>query len=485
MGGPLQKHQLIVRLSETPGLTGADLRVAIQIIDHYNREKGYAWPSYARLRKKTGLARSTIEAGVDRLAKIGLFQKAKGYPGQSNRYFLVWSFGLPDASGVPDGIGGGVPKELEEASRPVGPYTTYIPEVSNVGDGSSSPAGAGSPGGVAGGGGAADGNAAAFARFWRAYPKKVRQLEAEEEFARAVAKGVDPRLLVDKAAQYARSVEHLAEQPRWIKLPENWLKDRRWLDDPQPHAPREKADPAAKRAKGKTSRGKGAKKPARKEPMADKGRTGRPARPGAQEGDSAMGTGEPGAAGPPPFPAHSFVFVEGIGYGLVLRGGHKRLTIAFHAPRDGRAAGDRTFGRPWPEMRKASRLDAQTDAEMAEHKAASMPKAVAVPSARGGAHNAMQGAPEGVGKPLTEPGQPDPPRPPFKPGDRVGSARTGGGRVLEVNGDSVRVDFVWGIPDDFAFRRAKWVPREVWSQLKQKGSSEADSDWFTDLGAGV
>jgi hypothetical protein len=482
MGGPLDKHKLIIRLSETPNLTGADLRVAIQIIDHYNRGKGYAWPSHARIQQKTGLAQSTIEVSVKKLGKIGLFQKAKGRPGQSNRYFIFWSFGLPATSGIPGDIGVDTPAEIGEIPRQTGDYPTYIPEASSVGDGSSSPAVAGSPGGVAGGGGASD-----FERFWQAYPKREGSLRAREMFAKVVAKGVAPGLLADKAAQYARAKAGI--EPRFVKMPANWLRDECWNEDPQPPAPREKADSAATKGRGRKSKGKAAKKPAKREPMADKGRTGRPSRPGAQERDSAMDTGGSAAAESPAFKVGDYVFNEVAGYGRVTGGGRKRIAVFFDRQLDGSIPGRRHIDRPaWSKLRKVSAAEAHANREAADRKAAerdaakrkaaASANAVAAPPVNGGASAS-------AGKPLAEPARPVPPRPPFKPGDHVGSERTGGGRVLEVNGDRVRVDFIWGIPDDFAFRRAKWLPREVWSQLKQKGSSEADSDWFADLGAGV
>jgi hypothetical protein len=60
--------------------------------------------------------------------------------------------------------------------------------------------------------------------------------------------GVTPELLAMKAAQYA--VAKAAKDPKWIKLPQYWLDEECWLEDPQPPKP-----PATRsRSKRKTAK---------------------------------------------------------------------------------------------------------------------------------------------------------------------------------------------------------------------------------------
>jgi hypothetical protein len=45
-------------------------------------------------------------------------------------------------------------------------------------------------------------------------------------------KGVDPKLLAAKAAQYANAKDGVI--PKYIKYPDLWLEEERWREDPQP-----------------------------------------------------------------------------------------------------------------------------------------------------------------------------------------------------------------------------------------------------------
>ncbi len=84
-----------------------------------------------------------------------------------------------------------------------------------------------------------------FEEFWQAYPKKEGRKAALTAYAMALQKeGVTPELLAMKAAQYAEA--KAANDPKWIKMPQYWLNDECWLEDPQP--------PKPKAAKGKPKR---------------------------------------------------------------------------------------------------------------------------------------------------------------------------------------------------------------------------------------
>ena len=86
-----------------------------------------------------------------------------------------------------------------------------------------------------------------FEEFWQAYPKKEGRKAALAAYPMALEKdGVTPDLLAMKAAQYAEAKG--ANDPKYIKMPQYWLNDECWLEDPQP--------PKPKAAKGKRKREK-------------------------------------------------------------------------------------------------------------------------------------------------------------------------------------------------------------------------------------
>jgi uncharacterized protein YdaU (DUF1376 family) len=66
-----------------------------------------------------------------------------------------------------------------------------------------------------------------FKHFWEAYPRKVAIAAAERAFADAV-KHEKPETILEKLKTYKFS-----EDTKFIPSPVNWLKDRRWEDDPQ------------------------------------------------------------------------------------------------------------------------------------------------------------------------------------------------------------------------------------------------------------
>jgi hypothetical protein len=75
-------------------------------------------------------------------------------------------------------------------------------------------------------------SAARFSIFWQTYPKRVRQTDAEEEWEKL---SVDSELFdrIIKALNVAKeSDEWKRENGRFIPHPSNWLKDRRWEDEP-------------------------------------------------------------------------------------------------------------------------------------------------------------------------------------------------------------------------------------------------------------
>ena len=68
-----------------------------------------------------------------------------------------------------------------------------------------------------------------FNRFWDAFPKKVSKEATRSVFDRKIADGIDTELMIVGAVNYAVAVR--GKEQRWIKQPENWLREERWTDD--------------------------------------------------------------------------------------------------------------------------------------------------------------------------------------------------------------------------------------------------------------
>ncbi len=68
----------------------------------------------------------------------------------------------------------------------------------------------------------------AFAEFWQAYPRKVAKKAAVQKFAKAVADGADPAVIVAAAQRYADDPERDA---RYTAHPATWLHQGRWEDE--------------------------------------------------------------------------------------------------------------------------------------------------------------------------------------------------------------------------------------------------------------
>ena len=73
-----------------------------------------------------------------------------------------------------------------------------------------------------------------FSDFWNAYPRKVAQGAAERAFADA-SKIEKPEEIIYRLLNYKFN-----DDPKFIPSPVNWLRDRRWQDDPKATAPAKK-----------------------------------------------------------------------------------------------------------------------------------------------------------------------------------------------------------------------------------------------------
>ncbi|QFT88079.1 hypothetical protein FIU87_05460 [Bacillus sp. THAF10] len=64
-------------------ITGNDLTVFIKLLDLYNLDYGYAYPTIDQLEVMTKLSRSTLTESLKKLEYVGLIKKAKGRKGNN------------------------------------------------------------------------------------------------------------------------------------------------------------------------------------------------------------------------------------------------------------------------------------------------------------------------------------------------------------------------------------------------------------------
>jgi len=88
---PLQKLLLIDHISKDANLLNRDVRVAIQIVQHFNSKKGKAWPSIRYLADLLSMSKNTVQAAVNSLEKTGWIIRNSGCLGKSNMYQFVQS----------------------------------------------------------------------------------------------------------------------------------------------------------------------------------------------------------------------------------------------------------------------------------------------------------------------------------------------------------------------------------------------------------
>ncbi|MDB9704112.1 helix-turn-helix domain-containing protein [Rhodospirillales bacterium] len=228
-------------------LSRGNLAVGIYLVDHFNKKKGVAWPSYRRLSECANISRSTAVESVNKLITLEFFTKVtKGGRGHSNRYTPNMKRVQPaDPISTPDenekGSAApalGSPAHRHERVRPTGMEPTDPCEATSVaGEVVSPPLRGGSANATAPSGGTLDG----FENFWKSYPKKEGIQSARSAYQNALTNGVSPDTLKSKASQYAEAKATV--DPQYHKMPANWLKEQCWLEDPQPPTPKKERKP--------------------------------------------------------------------------------------------------------------------------------------------------------------------------------------------------------------------------------------------------
>jgi len=94
------RHRWLGLVARDPTLPGAAIRVAVLIWDWMNAERGYAWPSLARMASELGIHRATVIRAVGALSERGWIslERSTGHH-RSNRYRI--SYGRMDADAKP------------------------------------------------------------------------------------------------------------------------------------------------------------------------------------------------------------------------------------------------------------------------------------------------------------------------------------------------------------------------------------------------
>jgi hypothetical protein len=258
-----RRFTLLARVMGDRRLNEADLRVAYFLIDCFNFEKGYAFPSQSTLVAWTGLSLSAVKRAISRLVRLGIIiLKARGGPRRSNRaseyvpnfdaYLAdqVVSDVTPPADQVVSGVTPEVVSgEVEGGVIAQNPHP-LPPRSENggvVGDPAAGGARAAGPSpapdvGERGARASDDRVARAFKLLWPECPIQRGAKETKRALRDVLSLDDAPSVetLVAQMKQYAANVP--PQQWRW---PHKWLEGEGWLED---YSPREWASGQSRRA---------------------------------------------------------------------------------------------------------------------------------------------------------------------------------------------------------------------------------------------
>ena len=175
--------------------------VLLGIADKYNEDRGYAWPSVARLAEMSDCTERTVSRKLAFLEEAG-YIKTLRHPTTTNRYFLPHMTSCRADTGVtPDRTSDVCSDRTSDVSR------TIINDSEQK-----------------------DSIKLAFDSFWKAVPRKVGKKAAMVAFKAAV-KSVKAEVLIAEMERYAKKVSAERTEPRYIAHPTTWLQQGRWEDE--------------------------------------------------------------------------------------------------------------------------------------------------------------------------------------------------------------------------------------------------------------
>lgn len=214
-------------------LSKGDCAVNWQILDRYNPDKGAAYPGMKRLATDTGFTQCNIQRSVTRLVNadyVAIIQH--GNQTRSNRYRP--NFLLLDRVEAATSKGRDVEVPNVETATSLEP--TYEPAYKTRGeisgknsneffDATPSPP-------LTGATLASSKSKSQYQDFWTIYPKRMNVSKAETEITEALNDGALLDDILDGARRYANWVKHKGwcGDHKYIQLPDNWIKNKRWLD---------------------------------------------------------------------------------------------------------------------------------------------------------------------------------------------------------------------------------------------------------------
>ncbi|MYR73036.1 MULTISPECIES: hypothetical protein [unclassified Streptomyces] len=239
----------LLREALGPDITGLQRAVALEIADDANEKTRESWATLEALARWTAAKdASVVRNALKRLSAAGWEFRVPIGKGKDGRVlyavpgtrmtFLVPPFegvavatpkeeqGLPHEGAVapPSTPQGGAGAHSEGAGAPsegagAPPFSSppHSPHVDK--DSSPTPP-------------AAEQHLEAFGAFWLSYPKKKAREEAKKAWIAALARGADPKRIVDAAQAYAR--ERAQQDPTYTKYPATWLNKGCYDDEPDP-----------------------------------------------------------------------------------------------------------------------------------------------------------------------------------------------------------------------------------------------------------
>jgi|GEM_PF-5864880 len=242
----LKKWLLLELALNDKRLSKGDCAVNWQILDRYNPDKGAAYPSLKRLATDTGFTQRNTQRSVTRLVNADYVHIIQhGNQSRSNRYRP--NFSLLDRvetaaslhnEGVETATSLGRDGEVLNVETATSLEPTYEPAYKTRGELSrkiSNEIFEATPPPPLTGAGLASSKSKSqyqYPKFWAAYPKKMNVSKAEIEITEALNDGASLDDILDGARRYANWVKHKGwcGDHKYIQLPDNWIKSKRWLD---------------------------------------------------------------------------------------------------------------------------------------------------------------------------------------------------------------------------------------------------------------
>jgi len=176
--------------------------VLLGIADKYNEDRGYAWPSIARLAEMADCTERTVTRKIAYLAEIGLVEIMRNPPASNHYYLPTLTNCHPDTR---DRV-----TLTPDVRVTLTPDVTLTIDNNNINN--------------------KDMINDAFKRFWDAVPKKVAKKASITAFKRAL-KDTDADTLINGMAAYAKMVRDKGVKKDYILHPTTWLNQGRWEDE--------------------------------------------------------------------------------------------------------------------------------------------------------------------------------------------------------------------------------------------------------------